>query len=44
MFASLTLAKIAVWAGAYVLPGKREIARKELHSNSDVLKLCWDLA
>jgi hypothetical protein len=44
MFASLSLAKIAVWGGAYALPGKREIARKELRSNSDVLKVCWNLA
>jgi GT2 family glycosyltransferase len=44
MLATLSLAKMLVWGMAYVLPGRRELARKELHSNSEVLKLCWDLA
>ena len=43
MLASLSLAKIVVWGGAYILPGKRDLSKKELRSNTDVLKLCWHL-
>jgi GT2 family glycosyltransferase len=43
MLASLSLAKMLVWGVVYVLPGRRDLARKELHSNSEVLELCWDL-
>ena len=43
MLGSLSLAKMVGWGGAYVLPGKREQAVKELNSNKDVVKLCLDL-
>jgi GT2 family glycosyltransferase len=44
MLAGLSLAKMVVWGGAYVLPGWRDRARKELRSNVDVVKVCWKLA
>lgn len=44
MLAGLSLGKIAIWGVAYLLPRKREQARKELESNLDVVKLCWNLA
>lgn len=44
MLGVLTLGKTLVWAAAWLVPGKRERARRELASNADVLKLCWSLA
>jgi N-acetylglucosaminyl-diphospho-decaprenol L-rhamnosyltransferase len=44
MLGSLTLAKMLIWSAALVLPGWRERARKELHSNVEVVRLCWNLA
>jgi GT2 family glycosyltransferase len=44
MLAGLSLAKIGIWGVAFVLPGWRERAQKELRSNADVVKLCWKLA
>lgn len=44
MLGGLSLAKMIVWGLAYLLPGKRERAEKELRSNVAVVKLCWNLA
>jgi N-acetylglucosaminyl-diphospho-decaprenol L-rhamnosyltransferase len=44
MLAGLSLAKIGAWGAAFLLPGRRERARKELRSNVDVVKVCWKLA
>jgi GT2 family glycosyltransferase len=44
MLAGLSIAKIGIWGVAFVLPGWRDRARKELHSNVDVVKVCWKLA
>jgi len=43
MLGALSLAKLVIWGAAYVLPGSRERALKELRSNVDVVKLCWKL-
>jgi hypothetical protein len=39
----LSLLKMVPWGAAYLLPGRRDRAKKELHSNVDVVKLCWKL-
>ena len=44
MLAGLSLAKIAAWGVAFLIPGQRERAQKELSSNLDVVKACWKLA
>ena len=44
MLAGTTVAKVAAWCFAYVIPSKRERAKLELESNRDVLKLCWRLS
>lgn len=44
LLGSLSLLKLLVWAVAYLLPAKREQAKKEISSNVDVVKLCWSLA
>jgi GT2 family glycosyltransferase len=44
LLAGLSLAKIVIWGVAFVLPVWRERAQKELHSNVDVVELCWKLA
>ncbi len=43
MLGSLSFVKLLGWGGAYVVPGKRDLAKKELHSNAEVVKLCWKL-
>jgi GT2 family glycosyltransferase len=43
MLGVLSLAKLIVWAVAYMIPGKRERAKQELDSNLDVIKLCVKL-
>ena len=43
MLGSLSFMKMVGWSGAYVVPRKRELAKKELRSNTDVVKLCWKL-
>jgi N-acetylglucosaminyl-diphospho-decaprenol L-rhamnosyltransferase len=43
MLALLSLGKMAVWAAAYLVPGKRDLSRKELTSNAEVIRLCWKL-
>jgi GT2 family glycosyltransferase len=44
MLAGLSLAKMLPWGAALISPGCRERAQKELHSNLDVVRLCWKLA
>lgn len=44
MLGGLSLTKLLAWGAAYVIPGQREQAQKELRSNLDVVKLCWKLA
>jgi N-acetylglucosaminyl-diphospho-decaprenol L-rhamnosyltransferase len=43
MFAALSLVKIGIWGIAWLVPGQRERAQKELRSNMDVVKVCWKL-
>jgi N-acetylglucosaminyl-diphospho-decaprenol L-rhamnosyltransferase len=44
MLALISLAKIAVWTVAYLVPRWHERARKELGSNLEVIALCWNLS
>jgi len=44
MLAVLSLGKMLVWGIVYLIPNKRELARKELRSNADIIELCWKLA
>lgn len=41
---SLSVAKLLVWSVAFLIPSRREQAKKELSSNLDVFKYCWNLA
>lgn len=43
LFSSLSLLKLIVWAAAAALPKWRAHAQKELRSNLDVVRLCWQL-
>jgi GT2 family glycosyltransferase len=43
MLGALSLTKIMIWGAAFVLPGWRDRAQKEVRSNLDVVKLCWEL-
>jgi len=43
MLGSLSLAKLVIWGGAYAWPKWRDRAQKELRSNMDVVKLCFEL-
>lgn len=43
MLAGLSMIKLSLWAVASTLPHLREQAQKELKSNVDVVKLCWNL-
>lgn len=40
----LSLGKLAIWSTLSLVPGHRERASKELRSNIDVVKMCWDPA
>jgi len=44
MLGMLSFAKLIIWMVAYLLPGKRDHAKKELQSNIDVIRLCVSLA
>lgn len=44
MLIILSLAKLIPWAILYLLPGKRELAQKELRSNMEVVGVCINLA
>ncbi len=43
MLAGLSLVKLIGWSVAYLLPSKRQFAKKELSSNLEVIRLCWTL-
>ena len=43
MLAVLSLAKLVFWSIAFIWPGSHERAKKELQSNVDVVKTCWNL-
>lgn len=44
LFGSLSMLKLIIWTGMVVFPQWRELARKELRSNFDIVRLCWQLA
>jgi GT2 family glycosyltransferase len=44
LLGSLSVIKMLPWGVAYLIPGWRERAQKELNSNLDVVKLCGKLA
>jgi N-acetylglucosaminyl-diphospho-decaprenol L-rhamnosyltransferase len=44
MLAILTIAKLIPWVILFILPNKRDLAKKELHSNWEVIGLCITLA
>lgn len=44
MFAGLSMAKLLCWGVAAAAPGWRERAQREISSNLDVLRLCWNVA
>lgn len=44
MMAMLSLIKLLIWGTAYLIPEWRNRAQKELRSNADVVRLCWNLA
>jgi len=41
MLGALSIAKLIPWAILLVLPNKRDIAQKELHSNVEVIQVCF---
>lgn len=43
MLGGLSLSKMAYWGAAGLVPQQREQARKEIQSNWDVVKLCYEL-
>jgi len=44
MLGILSVAKLIPWAVMFILPNKRDIAQKELHSNMEVIRLCITLS
>lgn len=44
LFSTLSLIKLLIWTVMAVFPQWREQAQKELRSNLDVVRLCWQLA
>jgi hypothetical protein len=44
MLGTLSVAKLIPWAVLFLLPSKHDIAKKELHSNMEVIGLCITLA
>jgi N-acetylglucosaminyl-diphospho-decaprenol L-rhamnosyltransferase len=43
LFGGLSMAKLLGWGTVVIAPRWRERAKKELRSNLDVVRLCWDL-
>ena len=39
----LSLLKLIIWAVISIIPQKREAAKREVNSNSEVIKLCFNL-
>jgi len=44
MLGVLSVAKLIPWAVMFILPGKRDTAKKELQSNMEVIRLCVTLS
>ena len=44
MLGILSVVKLIPWAILFILPNKRDTAKKELHSNMEVIGLCVTLA
>jgi hypothetical protein len=44
MLGFLSFFKLIIWSISLALPNKRELAKKELRSNVDVIGLCISLA
>lgn len=44
MLGLLSLGKLTAWLLAYLLPGKRSLARSEIQSNLEIIQLCMRLA
>jgi len=43
LIAGLSMGKMLIWLAAYVMPWWRDRAGNELRSNTNVLKMCWNL-
>ncbi len=43
LFGMLTFGKTLVWGAALAVPGRQSVAKQELQSNLDVLRLCFHL-
>lgn len=43
LLGGLSLSKLAIWSAAYIVPHMHERAQKELRSNIEVVKFCWNL-
>jgi GT2 family glycosyltransferase len=43
MLGILSAIKVIIWSISFVLPKQREKAKREIGSNIDVIKLCWNL-
>jgi GT2 family glycosyltransferase len=43
LLGGLSVSKLLVWSVASLAPHKRDLANKEIHSNLDVVKLCYRL-
>jgi hypothetical protein len=43
MLGILSMGKLIFWGIVFISPRWRDQAEKELSSNADVLKLCWNL-
>jgi GT2 family glycosyltransferase len=43
LFFIMSFFKLLIWAGASLLPSRRELAGKEIHSNKEVMGLCIHL-
>ena len=43
MIGLLSVGKILAWSSMYLLPDKRSLAKNELHSNLEVIRLCMHL-
>ena len=44
MLGILSFTKLIIWTIMFILPNKRDLAKKELHSNLEVIQLCFKLA
>jgi len=44
MLGILSVVKLIPWVALFILPNKRDVAQKELHSNMEVIRLCITLS